>query len=168
MCWLWEAWFTKCSPPLLQVPLWVYWWCCRCRKPRIHPVPGPSQQSRDERRGGQQHSRRSPTRSPWFLFSSDIYMEYSVNANSRHRSVRPLRREHRFPETQTAAFVKRIHCHVLTNDAHKAFLSHSPPSCPSLLWWPHSWICKQIRPHFCTLKRKKKINCGWADTNRFH
>lgn len=44
----------------------------------------------------------------------------------------------------------------LTNDAHKAFLSHSPPSCTALLCLLHPYFCKQTRPRFCTLHRKKK------------
>lgn len=58
---------------------------------------------------------------------------------------------------KTDSSIRQTHSlSCLTNDAHKAFLSHSPPSCPALLCLLHPYFCKQTRPRFCTLDRKKK------------
>lgn len=87
-----------------------------------------------------------------FLSSSADGSEQSVSTKPKDPGSREA-----VVSLNTDSSIRQTHSlSCLTNDAHKAFLSHSLPSCPALLCLLHPYFCKQTRPRFCTLDRKKK------------
>lgn len=83
------------------------------------------------------------------MLGSTVETEGTISQQEKHRSRRP------FPQTPSNVF-SQMYSGSCVTDAHQAFLSHSLPSCPSLLCLLHPLFCKQTHPRFCTLHRKNK------------